>query len=415
MSNSSINNINAFGATSNRSMGNPSLRRQLLPNKFQMNQVVKRGTISHGASAELRNSFRGQPATTNKITSGVDVSRCKRSALSASGEGSLGPSEVDTISHDRSRPRRFVEGASSFENPPDLSLDSHGAFSQFSVCSRNEWQYGGNDQNSRMSQESIDRQSTGENSNATRDELSEITMRDMRDESSRDTPVQTPPPVTPKLTETAFRAQDDALLQAAERERNASLSEMTAGFIDGFDAEWAVQSKRTDGACAATLRVLKEQLAEEEGIKNLARSTWEFQMNKISKDTARLQDNLQSTLEEGELCEAQLKRFRGTASELNASVDGDELQQLMATLLHTARLVRREKDLRMTDQLSGLIDTVRCIICQDRPRSVVCSPCNHMCMCLPCMKNLVQRKCPMCRTKIEKHIKVNLNEGSISL
>ncbi|GBG34151.1 E3 ubiquitin-protein ligase RNF26 [Hondaea fermentalgiana] len=233
-----------------------------------------------------------------------------------------------------------------------------------------------------------------------------------REEVSRDALAKLAPSV-PHMSEKEFRAQDAKLVEDAEAERNAAVKDMSARFCEGFEAEWALQRQRMDAACTTMLRGLDEQLAEEKGREDLARSTWEFQMRKAAKEDARLMDNLQATQDESKLCDAQLARFHSSAQDLASTADSDELQQLMATLLHTARLVRREKDTRMNDQLSALADVVKCVICQDHARSVVFMPCRHLCVCPSCRKQLQRNECPMCRARIESSVNVVLNEGSI--
>ncbi|XP_019647931.1 PREDICTED: uncharacterized protein LOC109488195 isoform X1 [Branchiostoma belcheri] len=49
-----------------------------------------------------------------------------------------------------------------------------------------------------------------------------------------------------------------------------------------------------------------------------------------------------------------------------------------------------------------------CIICTERERNCLLSPCNHLCCCMECAKSLTNRhqNCPMCRTPIAEVLRV---------
>lgn len=57
-------------------------------------------------------------------------------------------------------------------------------------------------------------------------------------------------------------------------------------------------------------------------------------------------------------------------------------------------------------------DKRKCVVCQDRMKTVLILPCRHMCLCVPCAEHIVQissayrRLCPLCRVRIEKVMNV---------
>lgn len=56
--------------------------------------------------------------------------------------------------------------------------------------------------------------------------------------------------------------------------------------------------------------------------------------------------------------------------------------------------------------LKEKIDEVNlCGICYENKINILCSPCNHICICEKCHKG-VGSKCPMCREDVKKFIKV---------
>jgi hypothetical protein len=47
-----------------------------------------------------------------------------------------------------------------------------------------------------------------------------------------------------------------------------------------------------------------------------------------------------------------------------------------------------------------VFESSECVICMDKQSEIIFIPCGHFCICLNCNSNL-DRKCPMCRAKIE--------------
>ena len=51
-----------------------------------------------------------------------------------------------------------------------------------------------------------------------------------------------------------------------------------------------------------------------------------------------------------------------------------------------------------------------CMVCYDRPRSVVVLPCRHCFVCPACLRSLREEKCPMCRARAaQMHLKKYLH------
>ena len=67
------------------------------------------------------------------------------------------------------------------------------------------------------------------------------------------------------------------------------------------------------------------------------------------------------------------------------------------------------EDLRK--QLSKQQENINCYICQDRMKTILLRPCNHLSVCEQCLEEVLTRRdklCPLCWVKIEEHIKVLL-------
>lgn len=53
----------------------------------------------------------------------------------------------------------------------------------------------------------------------------------------------------------------------------------------------------------------------------------------------------------------------------------------------------------------------QCTICMTRAKDTLCTPCNHSCLCVPCVRDLVVRdanrvQCPLCRAPVETVLKI---------
>jgi hypothetical protein len=53
-----------------------------------------------------------------------------------------------------------------------------------------------------------------------------------------------------------------------------------------------------------------------------------------------------------------------------------------------------------------------CVVCMENPRTSICVPCGHVCMCAGCAEVLMQGNgiCPLCRVKITKITKLKQTE-----
>lgn len=58
---------------------------------------------------------------------------------------------------------------------------------------------------------------------------------------------------------------------------------------------------------------------------------------------------------------------------------------------------RRPESVKITDEPN---EAILCIVCTERPRSVLTLPCRHLVMCAACLNRLYEKgpvECPMCR------------------
>lgn len=95
-----------------------------------------------------------------------------------------------------------------------------------------------------------------------------------------------------------------------------------------------------------------------------------------------------------------------------------EIQSIISSCEQFLHLARKAKELIFTksevklylinqEQLKCKISGTLCIICQSDAKSILLVPCNHLCMCSECSKQLDSngdRRCPICRKTIDKKI-----------
>ena len=129
-------------------------------------------------------------------------------------------------------------------------------------------------------------------------------------------------------------------------------------------------------------------------------------------------------------CEAELKkkqaeyeevlqkfdRIKKSYSELK--IERDELKKQLSDQNKQSDLLNRhlEKASNVVADLRKQLSKQQgnaycCCICQDRMKTILLRPCNHLSVCEKCLKGVLARHdkvCPLCREKIEDHIKVFL-------
>lgn len=53
---------------------------------------------------------------------------------------------------------------------------------------------------------------------------------------------------------------------------------------------------------------------------------------------------------------------------------------------------------KVKNEINDRTETSNCLICTERPRNMVFSPCHHMCICEQCANTIQDIKCPVCRS-----------------
>ena len=61
----------------------------------------------------------------------------------------------------------------------------------------------------------------------------------------------------------------------------------------------------------------------------------------------------------------------------------------------------------LKDKYTGLFDKMACKICYSNFSNILCTPCNHLCICSKCSSR-IKKKCPLCRGYLNRKIKIFL-------
>ena len=78
----------------------------------------------------------------------------------------------------------------------------------------------------------------------------------------------------------------------------------------------------------------------------------------------------------------------------------DELEILEAQLrLSLAKVGSRKEDITkaIIGQLNEKVDEMLCVICKEKRKEILLSPCMHVCLCAGCSENPRLQSCPLCR------------------
>jgi hypothetical protein len=76
-----------------------------------------------------------------------------------------------------------------------------------------------------------------------------------------------------------------------------------------------------------------------------------------------------------------------------------QLTAQTAELSKTRRLLEQRG--KNKEKLEEATDQTNCIVCMERPRTVLLLPCSHLVACQECWKKMEQWRCSVCRSEVE--------------
>ena len=144
----------------------------------------------------------------------------------------------------------------------------------------------------------------------------------------------------------------------------------------------------TDGKILETI-VLLEKLSDRLNVLQ--------DRNQILVDTKRaLEAENQKLIANEQVATTRAKLLSGDVDSIRHGSD-DTLNETVTTI--TDALKRMQGELFERNRLA-----VSCVVCLDKQKTILLQPCNHLCLCENCEEMMT--KCPLCRERIERKVKV---------
>jgi hypothetical protein len=107
------------------------------------------------------------------------------------------------------------------------------------------------------------------------------------------------------------------------------------------------------------------------------------------------------------------RRFRELSEKYTRCKEDN--QKLEVKLAETLSMLQKESQQRaqetqnvekLKQEIEKEKDGKLCAICQDRPKTIVLLPCNHMCLCRQCLDRKKWKECPICRKRVESNMEI---------
>ena len=170
----------------------------------------------------------------------------------------------------------------------------------------------------------------------------------------------------------------------------------------------------------AALAALQESLRDEKRKRTAAERQLVQSQRRLRVAERAAAESLQRAAES----DVRLAQLSGDVRELRKS-SLSEARRLEAELEETLRTVRAVCDEKMRKEVGAEKGKQTCIVCMERPKSVLVLPCRHLCMCAECARQLLDQarrrsererrtasgvgvppKCPICRGDVKETMDV---------
>jgi len=117
-------------------------------------------------------------------------------------------------------------------------------------------------------------------------------------------------------------------------------------------------------------------------------------------------DSLHGTIEDlsGEK-KANAEIIENLSSELNQLREKTDMLSAVVSGNSFSSLTDEELDELLQKIMDEKTNRTRCVVCLEKPRSMVCTPCGHFCLCNICSKG-TKNCCPICRCKVLSFTKI---------
>ncbi|KAL4240662.1 hypothetical protein ACF0H5_001453 [Mactra antiquata] len=170
-----------------------------------------------------------------------------------------------------------------------------------------------------------------------------------------------------------------------------------------------VQKLQTD------VQLYKTKLDHWEQAYNQAKAAceaWKKEAEDSSRKMKSIEDEKMSMVKQRDEALNQYKKLKVESTGIKSS-SSNYLRTLQASsdldtlMLPQLRQIQQQlrNDLEKIEQVIYKQSAVKCVICQDKNRSIATSPCNHCVMCEKCAP--AKSECPLCRSQIAQRATVN--------
>ena len=133
---------------------------------------------------------------------------------------------------------------------------------------------------------------------------------------------------------------------------------------------------------------------------------------KLSKQQHKLEKQLQQQLKQQ--LEQQLKQQLEQQQQLKQQLE-HQLKQQLEQQLKKQQSKEKEHSKQLSEMFRNQLQLAKqsstCCVCHDKEKCILLQPCNHVSLCEQCLEEVLARRdkvCPLCREKIEDHIRVFL-------
>jgi hypothetical protein len=124
--------------------------------------------------------------------------------------------------------------------------------------------------------------------------------------------------------------------------------------------------------------------------------------NMVKIKNLRRENNLLSA----EMKEIKIKYDNLTAENKEIKIKNDQLSAVVAGK-NFSSLTDENLDDLFQKILDEKTNRSRCVVCMEKPRSLVCNPCGHFSLCINCSKcTIINNTCPICRAEVISFTKI---------
>ena len=152
---------------------------------------------------------------------------------------------------------------------------------------------------------------------------------------------------------------------------------------------------------ASMKRLKRKHMEQMQEMESEMLARWRKSLVRCDEEVASLQETLRERSAELQVCR---DKVAALSHEIDAITRCDLPLEALETFVGSATKALHTK-------LKGsLEDAINCVVCMERPKTTMISPCNHVCLCTDCSGLAPEhlKLCPVCRVPISSTTTVYL-------